>query len=64
VLIFELFPAFVACVGVWVGIALYVAERRARRQGVDDARPPGSRPDVTPEQAAMKPGSGRPSMRG
>jgi hypothetical protein len=64
VLLFELFPAFLAFVSVFVGIWLYMAERRARSAGVDDARPIGSRPEVTPEQAEEKPGQGRPIMRG
>jgi len=64
VLFFELFPAFVALVSVIVGVVLYMAERRARHAGIDDAGPKGSRPEVTPEQAAEKPNIGRPSMRG
>ena len=63
-LLFEFFPAFIALVSVLVGIALYVADRRSREQGIDDHRPVGSRPDVTPEQEAEKPNRGRPSMRG
>jgi len=64
VLLFELFPAFMAIVSVIVGVWLYVTERRARNAGVDDARPIGSRPEVTPEQAKEKPAQGRPIMRG
>jgi hypothetical protein len=63
-LLFEFFPAFIALVSVIVGVVLYVAERRARAQGVEDAGPVGSRPQFTPEQAAEKPRTSRPSMRG
>ena len=63
-LLFELFPAFIALVSVIVGIALYVSERRARDAGIDDAGPVGSRPEVTPDQAVETPNVGRPSMRG
>jgi hypothetical protein len=63
VLFFEFFPAFLAMVSVAVGVALYVAERRAKRAGIDDARPVGSTPEVSPEQAAERPAGGRPSMR-
>ena len=36
-LLFEFFPAFIALVSVIVGVALYMAERRARAQGINDA---------------------------
>ncbi len=62
-LLFELFPAFVALVCAFVGVWLYVSEKRARAAGIDDSAPVGSRPDVTPEQAAEKPNAGRPSMK-
>jgi hypothetical protein len=62
-LLFELFPAFIAVVSVIVGVWLYVTERRARAEGVDDAGPVGSRPDHTPDQAAHRPSTRRPSMR-
>jgi len=64
VLLFEFFPAVVALVGAGVAVWLYVSERRARLEGVDDRAPVGSTPVVTPEQRAQKPNQGRPSMRG
>lgn len=63
-LLFELFPAFVAVVSIVVGVSLYLAERRARDEGIDDRRPIGSRPEVLPGQELEKPNSGRPSMKG
>ncbi len=63
-LLFELFPAFIALVSVIVGVVLYLRERRARQEGINDAAPVGSRPEATPEQEAEKPNAGRPSMRG
>ena len=63
-LFFELFPAFVAVVSIGVGLWLFLVERRARQ---NPAEPPPrrvtSRPEVTDDVRARRPGSGRPSMR-
>jgi hypothetical protein len=66
VLLFELFPAFVAVVAVIVGTILFIADRRAA-QDPDYRENPRVRPrDVSPEEAAAERQGNlrRPSMKG
>ncbi len=65
-LLFELFPAFVAVVVVIVGTALFLADRRAARDPHYRENPRVPRRDLSPEEAEAERHSDlrRPSMKG
>jgi len=63
VLLFELFPAFVALVSVIVGVMLWRANARARSgPNPEPLRTPTPAPNAD-KADAMERGSGRPSFR-